>query len=182
MNKESLVVLKGKTKVIVERTENSFLPNEKYRAVKQDDNSIIVFGELLDMETFNNLFETVYDRMIREWIENGLFPMCKPLSKKAFVELLDIHTYGRGQGKLFIGFVGNKMDGLFAFQPLFSGDTKAKFINHCYKMYQDTLNEDMTHVDDELLQRGNSGIPLSFGDIYFRKEYNPHNEKREIYC
>ena len=51
-----------------------------------------------------------------------------------------------------------------------------------YEMYKDTVNGDMTHFDDEMLQRGNSGIPLCFGDIYFRKEWNPNNEKNEIYC
>jgi len=40
----------------------------------------------------------------------------------------------------------------------------------------------MTDIDEEMIQRGNSGVPLSFGDIYFKKEWNANNEKNEIYC
>ena len=28
----------------------------------------------------------------------------------------------------------------------------------------------MDYIDSNLLQRGNSGLPLSYADIYFRKE------------
>ena len=108
--------------------------------------------------------------------------MCKPLLKKEFVEVLDVHKYGKGKNVLWIGFVGSKQATLFAFQCLCAGDTKARFLTQAYEIYNDTLNGNMEHVDEELLQRGNSGIPLSFGDIYFRNSWNPNNEKNEIYC
>lgn len=186
VNKNNLVVLKSRTTTLIsEGTQTKFEPNKHYRCLsitENDRTEYLVYGVVFSQEAFESLFEYTYDRMMEEWSENGLLPMNKPLSKKGFVEVLDLHQYGKGKGKLFIGFVGNKMDGLFAFQPLFKGDTKAKFLAYAYEMYKDTLNGDMTHVDDEMLQRGNSGIPLSFGDIYFKKEWNPNNEKREIYC
>ena len=182
MNAKCLVTLKGKSTLISESTQTTFKPNKHYRCVEVENGEMLVYGVCFTKDAFDSLFEYTHDIIIEQWTNNGLLPMCKPLSKKAFSEVCDIHTYGRGKNKLFIGFVGNKMDGLFAFQPLFRGDTKVKFLAHCYKMYQDTLNGNMEHVDDEMLQRGNSGIPLSFGDIYFRNEWNPNNEKREIYC
>jgi hypothetical protein len=186
VNKNNLVVLKSKTTTLIsEGTQTKFEPNKHYRCIELsegDYSEFLVYGVVFSKEAFENLFVYLHDVIIDQWSKNGLFPNNKQLSKKAFSEVLDIHTYGRGKGKLFIGFVGNKMDGLFAFQPLFKGDTKAKFLAYAYEMYKDTLNGDMTHVDDEMLQRGNSGIPLSFGDIYFKKEWNPNNEKREIYC
>lgn len=182
MNKESLVVLKGKTALVVERSGTRFEPNKHYRAIKQDDNSIIVYGELLDMDLFNNMFEFLHDRMLREFEQKELIKNGKPISKTEFKERMDIHTYGKGRGKLFIGFFGHKMTGIWAFYGSFRGDTKAQFLKDAYNHFIKSIEGEMDFIDGELIQRGNSGIPLSYGDIYFRKEWNPNNEKREIYC
>ena len=183
MNKESLVVLKGQTTLVVERSGTRFEPNKHYRAIKQDDNSIIVFGELLDMGTFNNMFEFLHDRLMREFKKLSLLKdNGQPITKKLFTELMSVHTYGKGQGKLFIGFHGGKMNGIWAFYGAYRGDTKAQFVKDAYRNYTNILEGHMSLVDNESIQRGNSGIPMSFGDIYFRKEWNPNNEKREIYC
>ena len=186
MNAKSLVTLRSKTTTLIsEGTQTTFVPNKHYRCIEMsegDYSEFLVYGVVFSKEVFESLFVYTHDIIIEQWLENGLLVDNKPLSKKAFVERLDVHQYGRGKGKLFIGFVGNKMDGLFAFQPLCSGDTKARFISQAYNMYKDTVNGNMVHIDDEMLQRGNSGIPLSFGDIYFREPYNPDNIKNEIYC
>jgi hypothetical protein len=181
MNIPTLVILKGKTTLIDESSQTKFIANKHYRCIEADG-GMIVYGVWFCMDSFNNMFVNLHDVITEQWSNNGLLPNMKPLSKSKFAEVLDLHQYGKGKKKLFIGFVGNKMDGLFAFQPLSSGETKAKFLAYAYKMYQDVLNGDMTDVDEELIQRGNSGVPITFGDIYFRKEYNPNNEKREIYC
>lgn len=185
MDSKSLVILKGKATLISESTQTTFIPNKHYRCIEITEgkrSEYLVYGVVFSKEAFETLFVYAHDVIMEQWSNNGLLPMMKPLSKKAFVEVLDLHQYGKGKSKLFIGFVGNKMDGLFAFKPLFSGDTKAKFLAHAYNMYKDVLNGNMQDVDDEMLQRGNSGIPLTFSDIYFRKAYNPNNEKNEIYC
>ena len=186
VNKDNLVVLKSRTtSLISEGTQTTFIPNKHYRCLsitENDRTEYLVYGVVFSKEAFESLFEFLHDRMMNEWSENGLLPMMKPLSKSAFVEVLDVHQYGKGKNKYWIGFAGNKMDGLWAFQCLCQGDTKARFLKQAYEMYQSALNGDMEDIDDELLQRGNSGIPLSFGDIYFRKPYNPDNIKNEIYC
>ena len=185
MKKDSLVILKGKTTLISEGTQTTFEPNKHYRCIELTEGKVsqfLVYGVVFDKDAFDSLFVNLHDVIMVQWAENGLLVDGKKISKKAFVELLDLHTYGRGKSKLFIGFVGSKMDGLFVFQPLFRGDTKAKYLTNAYDMYKRVLDGDMTDIDEEILQRGNSGIPLSFGDIYFRKQYNPTNEKNLIYC
>lgn len=182
MNKENLVVLKGKTTLVVEATETRFEPNKHYRAIELDKETILVYGEPFDKATFNNMFEFLHDRMIREFEAKELIKDGKPLSKTAFKERLSLHTYGRGKGKLFIGFFGDKLNGIWAFYGSFRGDTKAEYFKDAYSRFLKVIDGEMDWVDNETIQRGNSGIPISYGDVYFRKEWNPDNEKREIYC
>ena len=183
MNKDNLVVLKGKTALVVEATGTRFEPNKHYRAIELDEKTILVFGEPFELDLFNNQFETVHDRMLREFEamellkDNGA-----PISKTAFVERLGLHIYGKGKRKLFIGFFGGKMNGMWGFYPNYAGDTKAQFLKDAYNNYKDVILGEVDLIDNELIQRGNSGIPLSFRDIYFRPEWKPNNEKREIYC
>ena len=183
MKKENLVILKGKS-TLISQCGTRIEPNKNYRCIEVSDEThseFLVYGIVFDEKEFKELFVYLHDVIMDEWSEIGLLPHMKPLSKKAFSEVLDIHQYGKGQGKLWIGFVGSRVNKLYAFQCLCSGDTKARFLGQAYEMYKSALNGDMDDFDDELLQRGNSGIPLSFGDIYFRKEYNPDNIKNEIY-
>jgi len=183
MNTENLVVLKGKTTLVHEETETRFEPNKHYRAIELDKDTILVYGVPFDIDLFNNQFETVHDRMLREFEamellkDNGA-----PISKTAFIERLNLHQYGKGQRKLFIGFFGGKMNGMWGFYPIYAGDTKAQFLKDAYNNYKNVILGKMDLVDDGLIQRGNSGIPISYQDIYFREEWNPNNEKREIYC
>ena len=185
MKQDSLVILKGKATLISEASQTTFVPNKHYRCIELTEGGVsqfLVYGVVFDKDAFDSLFFNLYDLVTEQWSNNGLLPMMKPLSKAKFIDVLDVHTYGRGKNKLFIGFVGDTLNGLFAFQPLFSGDSKSKYLTHAYKMYQDFLNGNMTDIDEEMIQRGNSGVPLSFGDIYFKKEWNANNEKNEIYC
>jgi hypothetical protein len=182
MDAKSLVTLKSrKISLVDESSQTKFIPNEHYRCM-ESEGGYIVYGVFFDKGTFDNMFEFLHDRMLSEWSENGLLPNMKPLSKSKFIEVVDVHQYGKGKNKLWIGLVGTKMSGLWAFQCLCKGDTKVRFLSQAYEMYQTALNGDMEDIDDELLQRGNSGIPISFGDIYFKKEWSSETDKREIYC
>lgn len=185
MKRENLVVLKGQSNFIIRETLTTFEANKHYRCIEMKEGNVVeylVYGVKFAPELFNEMFEFVYDRILREFNELGLVKDGKyAISKSAFRERMDLHQYGRGKGKLFIGFFGNKMKGLFGFYPVFSGDTKAKFITNAYDHYLQLLDGKMDVIDNEYIQRGNSGIPLSFGDIYFRKPYNPDNKDLAIY-
>jgi hypothetical protein len=85
---------------------------------------------------------------------------------------LDIHQYGKGKNKTWMGFVGTKVNGLWAFDCQYMGDTKAMFIKQAYEMYKRALNGDMSDIDYNLLQRGDSGLPTQYGNIYFTKNSN----------
>ena len=176
MKKENLVVLKGSIirGIWKSKTETEFSPNKHYRCIELLEggySEFLINGVVMSRETFEYNFEYLFDRMIKEFKTIGLVsPNGHKISKSAFNEHIDVHQYGKGQNKLFIGFVGNKVNGMYAFQPLCKGDTKVRFLKQIYQMYCDVLKGDMTNFDDEMIQRGNSGIPLSFRDIYFKKE------------
>jgi hypothetical protein len=177
-----LAILKGKSTLICESSQTTFEPNKHYRSIEHDG-GVIVYGVWFSMVAFNDLFVNLHDVMMEQWSENGLLPMMKPLSKSAFVEVLDVHQYGKGKKKYWTGFVGSKMNGLWAFDVLCQGDTKARFLKQAYAMYQRALDGDMEDIDDCMLQRGNSGLPFVHSEIYFRKAYNPENKPKEIiYC
>ena len=182
MNAKNLVTLKSrKISLVDESSQTKFVPNKHYRCIEADG-GYIVYGVWFSKGAFNNMFEFLHDRMMDEWSENGLLPMMKPLSKSAFVEVLDVHQYGKGKKKYWMAFAGHKMQGIWAFDCLCQGDTKARFLKQAYAMYQRALNGDMEDIDDCMLQRGNSGTPLAHSEIYFRKVWNPDNIKNEIYC
>jgi hypothetical protein len=180
ITKSNLVVLKGQSNFIIRETDTTFEANKHYRCFEIED-EFLVFGVKFNRELFNEMFEYLHDRMMREFKEHGLIKNDKPLSKTAFSKRLDIHQYGRGQNKLFKGIVGNKMNGMIAFDCYFQGDTKANFINNAYSDFIDVINEIMDSVDSGNIERGNSGIPISYGSIYFRKPYNPDNKDLAIY-
>lgn len=180
ITKENLVVLKGQSNFIIRETDTTFEANKHYRCIEIED-ELLVYGVKFNRELFNEMFEYLHDRIMREFNALGLLKDGKPITKKAFTERIDLHQYGKGRGKIYVGFFGGKMDGMFGFYPSFSGDTKARFLKGAYENYVNVVNGILDAIDCDVLQRGNSGIPLSYGDIYFRKPYNPDNKDLAIY-
>ena len=184
MREDNLATLKGNV-TLVSQCGTRIEPKKHYRCIaltEGDETQILVNGIVFDKDAFNELFLYTHDVIMDEMSEIGLLPMMKPLTKTAFVELMDLHQYGKGKRKLYVAFFGDKMNGIIAFYPSFAGDTKARFLKEAYENYQQVLNGNMSLIDSGIVQRGNSGIPIGYGDIYFRKAYNPNNEKNEIYC
>lgn len=109
-----------------------------------------------------------YQNILNDWARLGLLKEDgKPITKKAFLENMRIHTYGRGQGKLFIGIVGNHpKDGIYGFYPRFVGETKKDFKDKSYKAYcAFIINEAKWIFEDGRIQYGNKGVPIAFGDL-----------------
>jgi hypothetical protein len=184
IKKENLVVLKGQSNFVIRETDTTFEANKHYRCIDVTEGSqreLLVYGVKFDINLFNDMFEYLHDRMMREFKILGLLKDGKPLSKTAFKERMDVHQYGRGQRKLFKGIFGGKMNGMIVFDCYFQGDTKANFISTAYNDYKDIINGNMTSVDDGQVERGDSGIPIAYGSIYFRKQYNPDNKDLAIY-
>lgn len=186
MNRENLVILKGKSTVIVKADGTTFKPNTQYRCIEVTESKqreFIVNGIIFDEASFNQLFEYLHDLILREFKAIGLVgENNKPLTKKAFKERASIHQYGRGKGMLnVLYFYINPKECIYAFHPQFQGDTKAKCLDNAYKMYLDLLDGEMDEVDNAEIQRGNSGIPICYGDLNIRPEWNLSDEKLEIY-
>jgi hypothetical protein len=99
----------------------------------------------------------------------GLVVGGKAISKKAFTELIDVRVYGKQTQNLRIGFVmTNPKECLYGFYPMYN-ENKAKQVANMYGMYLSTIEGDMNYVDQEYIQFGNCGTPLSNTDL--RKRY-----------
>lgn len=183
LTKENIVVLKGQSNFVIRETGTTFEANKHYRCLNPSDNKgFVIFGEYITNELFNEMFEFLHDRMMRDFKEVGLMIGGRAISKTTFKEQMDIHQYGKGKSKLFKGFFGSKMMGMFSFDCVCQGDTKAQFITDSYNALKSIINGDMTPVDDGIVKRGNSGVPLTYGgDIHFKKQYTPENKDLNIY-
>jgi len=105
MKKENLVILKGQSGLETETV--TFKPNKHYRCIVLNENNIkqyLVYGVVMDEGLFNNMFEPVYDKVIRDWNKMKLAKNGGKVTKKHFNEIADIHTYGRGNNALKIVF------------------------------------------------------------------------------
>ena len=88
----------------------------------------------------------------------------KPISFAKFKKLVDIHQYGRGQRRLFIIYVRNSKDNMFAFYP--PTTNRPEMLKICYEYLLDTIQTEMKQEFlDGNVQWGNCGIPLGYGDI-----------------
>ena len=180
ITKENLVVLKGQSNFIIRETQTTFEANKHYRCIEVED-ELLVYGVKFNRELFNEMFEYLHDRLMREFKQLGLIKDGQAISKSAFGNLMDIRKYGKGKGSLFMGFFGSKMNGIIAFDCYFAGQNKTQFIGDAYGDFIDIINGDLTSVDSKYVQRGNSGVPIAYGEIYFRKQYNPDNKDLAIY-
>lgn len=183
MTKENLVILKGKA-TLVSKCGTRIEPNVPYRCVEVSEGKqkeYLVYGIVFDKSAFNQLFIELHTVVMNEFKTIGLLgENGTPISKTQFKERASIHQYGKGKDMLnVLYFYIHPKECIYGFYPLFRGDTKAECLKNAYKMYIDLLNGEMEDFDCKDIQRGNCGIPLSYGDLRVRAEYN--NEKNELF-
>jgi hypothetical protein len=165
MNKESLVYIKenngGFRNVACE-----FKAHTPYRCTDMDGGKL-VNAEWFTLKEFNEIFDTVYSRVIKHWTFLGLIVNGEPISKGAFNKLASSLKYGRGNNMLYIiyfqGFDKDKI--MYGFYPVCAGDSKAYCLNNAYRMFIDFINGDLDEFDDENIQFGNVGFRLEYGDL-----------------
>jgi hypothetical protein len=88
----------------------------------------------------------------------------EPISFAKFKKLADIHQYGSGQRRLFIIFVRNSKENMFAFYP--PTTNRPEMLKICYEYLLDTIQTEMKQEFlDGNVQWGNCGIPLAYGDV-----------------
>jgi hypothetical protein len=169
MNKNNLVLIKGSEGFNFNHTD--FKTHINYRSIRNSDGSFVIYGEHFSKEEFNDKFEFSIDRVLRHWLEISLLKENgKPINFTNFGKLTDIHTYtGYFNGKKTkkrILFFRNNREISYGFYPL--NVTKLNDVRESYQMYLDTVNGNPIHLDNDDIQFGNCGIPLSYSYLRIR--------------
>jgi len=170
MEKNSLVILR--VSKVTEYQTDTLYPNKFYRCMKLTEGSVteyMVYGIVFDEKTFNEMFEYAYDRVMRDWTTLGLIVNGKAVSKTKFKECIDFHVYvtsmRRSRG-INLGIIRNH-DFIYGFYPRF-GETKKETFDNAYKNFVSVSLGEMTSLDNNWIQLGNMGVPLSFGNLSWR--------------
>jgi hypothetical protein len=83
----------------------------------------------------------------------------KPLSYTGFKNRASVHKYG----KYKVVFVGFPRKNLFGFYTMYGADSEV--MKEAYDMYVRLVKGDITDYNDDDVQWGNCGIPLSYGNL-----------------
>lgn len=117
-----------------------------------------------------------HNEIIQKFKQIGLVnDQGKPISFTAFKKLGDLHNYSSGRTTVArILFFGHAKENCFGFYLHMT--TKAEYLRESYNIFIDTVNGDMGWlIEDRLglwgLVWGNSGIPISYHKIYYKKPY-----------
>jgi hypothetical protein len=148
---------------------SEFTSNRPYRC-RVEDKGCLVYGEFFTKKEFKEKFSFLLDIVKEEWDIIGLTNNGIALSKSAFkVRANEGHNkYGRHLHVFF--FYVNAKQLMYGFYPSFQS-TKVDALNDAYDNYKNILNNELDALDtkSDLIQRGNSGIPFSYRDIYWKK-------------
>ena len=166
MNKENLVMLKGKGEVKIDG--QIYNPNMFYRCLVLENEryDYMVYGSKLTKEQYETNFKQVHQQIISDWITLGLIVNGKPISKTAFKKLASVHQYGNNNLRIIFFYIHPK-ELMYGFYPPIRG-TKAKNLDSAYDRFVKTFEGWMDYIDNAVIQRGNSGIPIGYGDIYMK--------------
>lgn len=144
---------------------------------KGDKPYYMVYGEWFNEVDFNKNFIPLIDLVKEEFELLGLIENGKPISKTAFKAKIkkedrcSIHNYvGYRQRTYVIYFYTHPKELIYGFYPSFVNETKKDTIDAAYQNMLNCLGGDVYEMFDEsqLVQRGNSGIPIGYGDITWR--------------
>lgn len=168
MNKFSLVYIKetngGFTNIGI-----PFKPHTPYRCMIAEDNDekeFLVYGEVFDEKTFNELFEFAYNRIMRHFETLGLVHIStnggiKPIGKKEFIERGYAVKYGKGKDSFWtLYYYTHPKELMYRFSPTFSGGSKAVQMTNLYNDFIELVNGNLQAIDDNEIEFGNCGLPL----------------------
>lgn len=146
---------------------SQFVNGKIYRvSYDEDKKGCLVYGEWMPIELFNKTFTLYVPVLIERLKALDMVKDGKPVSFKKFKESVSIHDYGTGVRKVKIMFLGQPKENLFAFYPMQAPNPIA--LKECYENYVSLVNGDWTPLDNGDIIWGNSGIPICYGEIYYR--------------
>ena len=172
--KDYLVYLKKDNSNITKmKLSTEFKHHKPYRCLELSEKGqveMLVNGEIFSKYLFDKLFVYVLDKVKIDFEFLGLTVNDKPISKTAFNKLADVHTYGKGKNALRVVFFNgfNKDKLCYGFYPRFSGDNKTIVLQDAYTNFTKFLNGNSNGFDNDMIQFGNCGIPLSYSDLRSR--------------
>jgi hypothetical protein len=145
--------------------DDNFRVGQVYRC---SDN--IVYGYPFNEKAFKENFDYLHDVVVAEWTKLGLIVDGKPVSKTAFKQWFDVHTYGRGKTALRVGYIGIPREVMYQFFPIERYTKKATLEKEAYNFFIEVIKGNVEAFDPIFTKivRGNSGIPISYGQIYWR--------------
>jgi hypothetical protein len=165
MNKHNLVVLKQNKPHITKNYE--LIPHKFYRCLTPTENECdeyMIYAEWFTQAEYDELFETVYDRMIRDWERFGLIKNGKAIAYTPFKKLASVTRYDqRGTKPLYVVFFHHQTD-IYGFYPTFR-DTQELSLKYAYENFLRVLDGDMIPVDQLLVQFGNWGTPVAYSPL-----------------
>jgi hypothetical protein len=165
MDKNSLVILRGSKDLNL--GTDTFTPNKAYRcleSVENTKNGYIVYGIWFSKSEFNKNFEFAYDRIVRDLVGIGLIINNKVVSKNKFKQMADVHQYKGYRVKPFYIAFFKGVDILYGFYPCFR-ESKTDTLNYTYENLVKFFEGDLYPVDQDFIQLGNKGIPISGGNL-----------------
>jgi len=179
IREDNLVMLKG-SGFSLQSTD--FEPNVLYRSIKLSDKNgceILVFGVVFSESEFNALFQSAHGLILKELESLNVINNGKLVSKTKFGKLLNVHQYGRTSRDGFkIGLLyKDSKELMYVFMPLFKGDTKENTITIAYNHIKEIISGNLDSLDNRLVQRTNTGIPLSMSPNHIFKFENKKNVK-----
>ena len=168
--KDYLVYLKNGVNSLPTELVTDFKEHSHFRCIELSDNNqtqMLVNGVVFNKTYFDKYFGFVLDRAIKHFKHIGLIVNDKPVSKTKFNTLADVHTYGRGRKNIkvvyFHGFDTDRIT--YGFYNAFIGETKKQTLANAYRMFIDFINGESNDFDMKLIQYGNCGIPIAYGNL-----------------
>lgn len=165
MDKTSMVILRGSKELIL--GTDTFRPNKAYRcceAKESGKDGYIVFGVWFNKSYFHSNFEFAYDRIVRDLEGIGLIINNKLVSKNKFKQMADVYSYQGYRVKPFHVAFFKGVDILYGFYPRFR-ESKLETMNYVYNNLVRFFDGDLLPLDQDFIQLGNKGIPISGGNI-----------------
>lgn len=148
--------------------DEMFEKGKVYRYMNQGNGYVVVNGVGIPAESFHKHFMDYHTFVVSKLKEIGVYDNtneCLVSLNRFKKDYCDLHTYGRGANKRFIGFIGHPKENLFGVYVSYNITTKTNAIREAYYMLNALLDGNKDLLDDEDIMWGNSGVPISYGSI-----------------
>jgi len=126
----------------------------------------MVYGVIFDNKTFKECFES-YTDIVVEKAKELFYVNGKPMTKKAFREMADIHVYSGHNFRQKVLFFGHPKRNCFAFKV---EGANPKIINEVYDIMKWFCIGEISEIVNGSAKSFNSGIPLSLSSSWWLTE------------